>query len=106
MRSGLADPRGPARPSLADRSDHPQPAAGIPGEYAAGHTLGVAEIDDIVAVMLARRVCLIAVLWGVGVRAAGSPVTHEAIWLMRRVGAPVPSPDGKWVVFPVTEPAY
>ncbi len=35
-----------------------------------------------------------------------APLTHEAMWLMKRVGAPVPSPDGKWVVFPVTEPAY
>ena len=33
-------------------------------------------------------------------------VTHEDIWLMKRVGAPVPSPDGKWAVFSVTEPAY
>ncbi len=38
--------------------------------------------------------------------AARVPVTHEAIWLMKRVGAPVPSPDGRWVVFPVLEPAY
>ncbi len=34
------------------------------------------------------------------------PVTHEALWQMKRVGAPVPSPDGTLVVFPVTEPAY
>jgi dipeptidyl aminopeptidase/acylaminoacyl peptidase len=34
------------------------------------------------------------------------PVTHEALWLMPRVGAPAPSPDGKWVAFSVTEPAY
>ena len=27
------------------------------------------------------------------------PITHEDVWLMKRVGAPVPSPDGKWVVF-------
>ena len=33
-------------------------------------------------------------------------VTHEALWLMPRVGAPAPSPDGKWVVFPVVQPAY
>jgi dipeptidyl aminopeptidase/acylaminoacyl peptidase len=33
-------------------------------------------------------------------------ITHEDVWLMKRVGAPVPSPDGEWVVFPVTEPAY
>ncbi len=34
------------------------------------------------------------------------PITHEDVWLIKRVGAPVPSPDGKWVVFTVTEPAY
>ncbi|HVF89564.1 MAG TPA: S9 family peptidase [Blastocatellia bacterium] len=34
------------------------------------------------------------------------PITHETMWLMRRVGAPVPSPDGKWVVFSLTEPSY
>jgi dipeptidyl aminopeptidase/acylaminoacyl peptidase len=33
-------------------------------------------------------------------------ITHEDVWLMKRVGAPVPSPDGKWVVFSVAEPAY
>ena len=32
--------------------------------------------------------------------AAGKvPLTHETMWLMKRVGAPNPSPDGKWVVF-------
>jgi dipeptidyl aminopeptidase/acylaminoacyl peptidase len=34
------------------------------------------------------------------------PLTHEAMWAMRRVGAPNPSPDGKWVVFSLVEPAY
>src|SRR6185503_7019833 len=34
------------------------------------------------------------------------PLTHETMWLMKRVGAPVPSPDGKWVVFSLVEPAY
>jgi dipeptidyl aminopeptidase/acylaminoacyl peptidase len=34
------------------------------------------------------------------------PLTHEALTLMKRVGAPVVSPDGKWVVFSVTEPSY
>ena len=33
-------------------------------------------------------------------------VTHEAIWLMKRVGAPVPGPDGKWILFSLTEPSY
>ncbi len=34
------------------------------------------------------------------------PVTHGALWLMPRVGAPVVSPDGKWVVVSVVQPAY
>ena len=34
------------------------------------------------------------------------PLTHETMWLMKRVGAPSISPDGKWVVFSVTEPSY
>jgi len=34
------------------------------------------------------------------------PLTHEALYLMKRVGSPAPSPDGKWVVFSVTEPSY
>ena len=33
-------------------------------------------------------------------------ITHEDLWLMSRVGAPVPSPDGKWAAFSVTQPAY
>lgn len=35
-----------------------------------------------------------------------TPLTHEAMWMLKRVGAPVPSPDGKWVVFSMVEPAY
>jgi dipeptidyl aminopeptidase/acylaminoacyl peptidase len=34
------------------------------------------------------------------------PITHEALWMMKRVGAPVVSPDGKWVVYSVVEPSY
>ncbi|MBK6598800.1 MAG: S9 family peptidase [Proteobacteria bacterium] len=33
-------------------------------------------------------------------------ITHEDLWLMKRVGAPQPSPDGRWLVVPVTDPAY
>ncbi|WP_228893620.1 dipeptidyl-peptidase 5 [Pseudoduganella aquatica] len=38
--------------------------------------------------------------------AAKHAITHEDVWLMKRVGAPVPSPDGKWAVFAVTDTAY
>lgn len=37
---------------------------------------------------------------------AAKPFTHQDMWLIKRVGAPVPSPDGRWVVFSVTEPSY
>ena len=32
--------------------------------------------------------------------------THEDVWLMKRVGAPLVSPDGRWIVVAVSEPAY
>lgn len=34
------------------------------------------------------------------------PVTHEDIFLLKRTGEPLVSPDGKQVVFSVVEPAY
>lgn len=37
---------------------------------------------------------------------AKAPITHESLWMMKRVGAPVVSPDGKWVVYAINEPAY
>ncbi len=33
-------------------------------------------------------------------------LTHETLWMMKRVGAPVVSPDGRQVAFTVVEPAY
>jgi dipeptidyl aminopeptidase/acylaminoacyl peptidase len=41
--------------------------------------------------------------------APGAPptkLTHEQLWLLKRVSAPQPSPDGRWVAFIVNEPAY
>jgi dipeptidyl aminopeptidase/acylaminoacyl peptidase len=38
--------------------------------------------------------------------AAKRPIGHEDVWLMKRVGAPALSPDGRLVVVPVAEPAY
>jgi dipeptidyl aminopeptidase/acylaminoacyl peptidase len=38
--------------------------------------------------------------------AARTPITHERLWMMKRVSAPVLSPDGKSVVFTVLEPSY
>ncbi len=61
---------------------------------------------------LRRRIALLAaclltpLLAGAAVSAAKQPITHEALWMMKRVGTPVVSPDGRWVVVPVLEPAY
>jgi dipeptidyl aminopeptidase/acylaminoacyl peptidase len=52
---------------------------------------------------------LIATLLVVPVSAFGQSkqtLTHELLWSFQRVGAPVPSPDGKWVVFTVNEVNY
>ncbi|MBI3471127.1 MAG: S9 family peptidase [Candidatus Solibacter usitatus] len=53
-----------------------------------------------------RRRLLAALLLLPAAFAAKTPLTHETMWLMKRAGAPAVSPDGKWVVFPVVEPAY
>ncbi len=34
------------------------------------------------------------------------PITHETLWMMKRVSGPAASPDGKWVVYSVLEPDY
>jgi dipeptidyl aminopeptidase/acylaminoacyl peptidase len=34
------------------------------------------------------------------------PISHDSMWLMKRVGAPAVSPDGRWVLFSVQEAAY
>src|SRR5215475_11244235 len=60
--------------------------------------------------MLKLRITFIAIIItlisGVALAQTKRPITHEDVWLMKRVGAPVPSPDGKWVAFSVVEPAY
>ncbi|HMF61415.1 MAG TPA: hypothetical protein VK595_13635, partial [Vicinamibacterales bacterium] len=43
---------------------------------------------------------------GVAHAQAKRPLTHELMWSFQRVGVPVPSPDGKWVVFGVNEVEY
>ena len=49
---------------------------------------------------------LLVTLLPVAALAQKAPITHETMWLMKRVSAPVVSPDGKWVVFTLTEPSY
>ena len=51
-------------------------------------------------------IALAAFLAVAAVAAEKQALTHETMWLMKRVGSPAMSPDGKWVVFGVTEPSY
>lgn len=59
--------------------------------------------------LLARPLVLAAVAGGTLAPARGAtlaPLSHEALWKLPQVGAPAASPDGRWVVVPVTEAAY
>lgn len=57
--------------------------------------------------MLKRSLALLFTLLAAAAAfAARTPITHETLTLMKRVGSPAVSPDGKWVVFSVTEPSY
>ena len=57
--------------------------------------------------MFKRSLLLLsALLLALAAFAQRTPLTHETMWLMKRVGSPAVSPDGKWVVFSVTEPSY
>ena len=49
---------------------------------------------------------LLAFVASVAQAAEKKAITHEDLWLMPRVGAPVTSPDGRNAVFSVTEPSY
>jgi len=57
--------------------------------------------SNVIAVAVAA-----ALFAGTAVAADRQPLTHESMWLMKRVGAPSISPDGKWVVTSVTDPSY
>jgi dipeptidyl aminopeptidase/acylaminoacyl peptidase len=52
-------------------------------------------------------VAVLALASGLGLGAQTRPaLTHETLYSFKRVGAPAPSPDGRWVVFPVAEVGY
>jgi dipeptidyl aminopeptidase/acylaminoacyl peptidase len=53
---------------------------------------------------------LLALAWLAGAPLAAlaqkRPITHQDVWMMKRMGEPVVSPDGRWIVFSLTEPDY
>jgi dipeptidyl aminopeptidase/acylaminoacyl peptidase len=58
-----------------------------------------------ISTLLATATIAVAGLASTGA-AAKVPLTHEALWMMKQVGSPAVSPDGKWVVFTINEPSY
>jgi len=56
--------------------------------------------------MVCLFACLALVIPMIAATAPKRVPTHEDIWLMKRVGAPQVSPDGRWLVVSVVEPAY
>lgn len=56
--------------------------------------------------MFRRSMLALSLLFACVLSAQKTPLTHETLTLMKRVGSPSVSPDGRWVVFSVTEPSY
>lgn len=59
--------------------------------------------------MIRHRIYMVVFLVLVSATASAQPkqaLTHEVMTSFQRVGAPAPSPDGKWVVFSVSEADY
>src|SRR5256714_14240793 len=48
----------------------------------------------------------IAVFWTPLAAQQRHTITHEDVFLMKRISSPAISPDGRWIVFSVTEPSY
>ena len=40
--------------------------------------------------------CLLAPVLAAAQATTPKPITHETLWMMKRVGTPAVSPDGKW----------
>ena len=70
------------------------------------HVRSISRSGVIFASMPISRMPVLLVLLASLLSAAKAPITHETMWLMKRVGAPAVSPDGASAVFTVTEPAY
>ena len=56
--------------------------------------------------VLCSALLMALVTTGVAQESELRPVTHEDVWLMKRLGAPTLSPDGTMAVVSVTEPSY
>src|SRR5271166_5960024 len=54
----------------------------------------------------AMMLCALPAAWMAQASPAVKPITREALWMMKRVGGPAVSPDGKWVVYSEMEPSY
>lgn len=68
---------------------------------------GDALIRRIIMKIFFANCCFFALALQNPIMATEKPaITHEKLWLVKPVGAPAPSPDGRWVAVPVTGSAY
>ena len=59
----------------------------------------IKKLSLMLLVVVSTTICVAA-------QTTKTPLTHETMWMLKRVGAPAPSPDGKWVIFSLVEPSY
>src|SRR5262245_65676177 len=55
---------------------------------------------------LARFVGAVVAISFAAQPAAKRPITHENVYTMTRTSRPVVSPDGRWIVYNVSQPSY
>ena len=64
------------------------------------------ELNKVSTLLLTAAGAIAAIMAAPATAAPKAVLTHETLWMMKRVGAPIVSPDGKWVVYSLTEPNY
>ena len=70
------------------------------------NVMNMARTGTRIALNLVLAVAIAAAAAAQSAQPAKQQLTHELLWSFQRVGAPVVSPDGKWVVASVNEPSY
>ena len=53
-----------------------------------------------------QKIILFLFLYSSAIAQSKKPITHEDLWMLKRVSFPAISPNGEWCVYNVSEPNY